>query len=79
MIVFSLKCANDHVFDEWFTNSGQYEDKKAQGELRCPECGDDKVAKAIMAPRIGKAAVAPPAPCGAPAGCGGGCAFANDF
>lgn len=79
MIVFSLKCTNDHVFDEWFSNGADYEAKSGGGDLRCPECGDAKITKAIMAPRIGKAAAEPAPPCAA-SGCGGGaCAFANDF
>jgi hypothetical protein len=77
MIVFSLRCAKGHVFDEWFASGAEYEAKADTGELRCPECGDGHVAKAIMAPRVssGTEKAAPTAPC---ATCGqeGGCPWA---
>ena len=77
MILYTLRCANDHTFEEWFSNSADYDVKKEAGELVCPECGDKHVSKAIMAPRVAKAAAAPPPACPAAAmggGCGG-CAF----
>lgn len=76
MILYSLKCGNDHVFDEWFGNSADYDAKAAAGEITCPDCGDTHVAKAIMAPRLGKKTVEPPS-CGAGGGGCGGCAFAG--
>jgi len=75
MILYSLKCGQDHVFDEWFSNSADYDAKHADGALTCPECGDTHVTKAIMAPRVAKAA-APAAACGAPACSAGACPFA---
>ncbi|MBY0430768.1 MAG: DUF1178 family protein [Rhodospirillales bacterium] len=79
MIVFSLRCGQGHVFDEWFSNSGEYESRKDAKELCCPECGDRDVAKAIMAPRIGKSAQPDAPSCVTGGGCGGpaGCAFHN--
>ena len=78
MILYTLRCAKDHHFEEWFDNSADYDTKKASGSLVCPECGDTHVGKAIMAPNVGKTAAAPaPAPsCGSPMGCGG-CQFAG--
>lgn len=78
MIKFSLKCAADHVFEEWFSNGADYDAKAAAGSLACPACGDTHVAKAIMAPNIGRKAADPaPAPC-AMGGCQPGmCAFAG--
>lgn len=81
MIVYSLKCGQGHVFDEWFRSSAEYEEKAAAGAIACRECGDTSVAKAIMAPNVGSGdggrAEAPA--CGQPACAGGACAFANDF
>lgn len=82
MIRYSLKCGADHVFDEWFSNSADYDAKAAAGELACPSCGDRHVVKAIMAPNVAKSAPTPapaPAPCGMGACGGGSCAFANSF
>jgi hypothetical protein len=53
MIVFDLKCGHGHVFEAWFGSSQSYEDQRAGGLLTCPICGDDDVAKAVMAPNVG--------------------------
>ena len=55
MILFQLKCAQDHQFEGWFPSSAAYETQLARKELSCPLCNDRKIAKAVMAPRIGKA------------------------
>ncbi|MFP5513966.1 MAG: DUF1178 family protein [Alphaproteobacteria bacterium] len=70
MIVYALHCACGHDFDQWFDNMADYDAKKAVG-IPCPSCGGIEVAKAIMAPRVGKSQPAP-APACAPGGCGGG-------
>ena len=54
MILFDLKCGEGHVFEAWFRNSGAYEAQAAANEIACPICGDIRIAKAPMAPRIGK-------------------------
>lgn len=84
MIRYSLQCGVGHTFDDWFSNSADFDAKAANGALACPECGSKEVRKAIMAPNVASASKAAPppapAPCGMGAGCGGGaCAFANDF
>ena len=52
MILFDLKCANDHVFEGWFHDGDAYEAQAGAGEIACPVCGDRAVGKAPMAPRI---------------------------
>lgn len=52
MILFNLKCAHDHRFEAWFANGGAYDRQAAAGEIECPHCGDRKISKAPMAPRI---------------------------
>jgi len=54
MIVFSLRCAEDHVFEAWFRDGATYDRQNAAGEVACPACGDTKIVKAPMAPRLGK-------------------------
>ncbi|CAA7624543.1 DUF1178 family protein [Magnetospirillum sp. UT-4] len=72
MILYTLRCSHDHHFEQWFSNSAEYDSMKAEGGLACPECGDKDVAKAIMAPNVKGAPAAAPAP--APAACTpGGC------
>lgn len=54
MIVFDLKCEGaGHVFEAWFGSSEDYESQSARGLVACPLCGDDRVKKAVMAPRVG--------------------------
>ncbi|MEK9752596.1 MAG: DUF1178 family protein [Rhodospirillaceae bacterium] len=52
MIEYQLLCSNDHEFEAWFLNSATYEVQARDGDVVCPYCGDTKVSKAIMAPRI---------------------------
>ena len=82
MIIYSVQCSHGHVFDEWFSNSGDYDAKAAAGEIACPACGDAKVSKAIMAPSVARSGAksVPDMPSCPMGGCaGGGCSFANDF
>ena len=52
MIVFDLKCGNDHVFEAYFPDSATYERQVNAAEIACPFCGDVTIAKAPMAPNI---------------------------
>ena len=52
MIVFDLKCDNDHVFEIWFRDSKSFEKQSKKGEVLCPVCGDNRIEKALMAPNI---------------------------
>jgi hypothetical protein len=71
MILYSLQCAQGHGFDEWFSNSAEYDRMKADGELECPECHGHDVTKAIMAPSLGGQKAAEPMAQCAPHVCGG--------
>ncbi|MCR6632962.1 MAG: DUF1178 family protein [Magnetospirillum sp.] len=55
MILFELRCANDHHFEGWFRDNAGFDAQSAAGEIACPLCGDTQVGKAIMAPRLNKA------------------------
>ncbi|HAI29595.1 MAG TPA: DUF1178 domain-containing protein [Thalassospira sp.] len=52
MILFQLKCENDHEFEAWFKDGATYEAQAANGDLSCPMCGTSNVGKALMAPRL---------------------------
>ena len=52
MIVFDLRCGKDHVFEAYFADSATYERQVKAGEIACPLCGDETIAKAPMAPNI---------------------------
>lgn len=64
MILFDLKCQDGHGFEAWFRDGATYDAQAAAGEIACPVCGDIRVVKAPMAPRIAKA------PLGEPSGAG---------
>lgn len=70
MIRYALRCDCGHEFDRWFDNMADYDARKADGGIDCPSCGGTKVAKAIMAPNVGKKdAPAPLPPSCSPGGC----------
>ncbi len=62
MIHYSLQCTKGHVFGEWFASMADYDEKAEGGDLACPDCGDQKVEKALMAPNLAKGSVSGPAP-----------------
>jgi hypothetical protein len=75
MILYRLRCSKGHEFDSWFKDSKYYERQEKKSLIGCAVCGDSKVARAIMSPRIGKKgkaaevetpAAPPPAPTPSP-------------
>ncbi len=63
MILFTLRCASGHEFEAWFRDGAGFEAQHKAGEIACPECGDNSVDKALMAPHIGRSRGAgPPVP-----------------
>ncbi len=54
MIHYQLRCSQDHEFDGWFKDSAAFEKQARRGLVECPECGDTKVERALMAPALPK-------------------------
>lgn len=52
MIVYNLRCAQDHEFEGWFRDSSAFEEQSAARKLVCPICETRQVSKALMAPAI---------------------------
>ncbi len=52
MIVFDLKCEDNHIFEAWFQNSEAYEAQAGQGQVECPFCGNSNISKSLMSPNI---------------------------
>jgi hypothetical protein len=72
MILYRLRCSKGHEFESWFKDSKTYERQEKKSLIGCAVCGDAKVSRAIMSPRIGKGGnavegEAPPALVPAPA------------
>ncbi len=59
MILYQLRCGKDHEFEAWFKDGQTCDRQLARKSVECPACGNRKVAKALMAPRIGGAEKAP--------------------
>ena len=53
MILYRLRCSQGHEFESWFKDSKTYERQEKKSLIGCAVCGDSKVARAVMAPRIG--------------------------
>lgn len=56
MIVFNLQCGEGHGFEAWFKDAKAYESQRRGRKVACPVCGDTKVGKVPVAPRISKGA-----------------------
>jgi hypothetical protein len=55
MILYELRCAEaDHRFEGWFRDSATFEQQQAAHEIACPVCGDLRIDRAPMAPRVTK-------------------------
>ena len=52
MILFDLKCENDHKFEAWFPSSSNYEDQLKKKMIECPYCNSKKIKKSLMAPNL---------------------------
>ncbi len=52
MILYTLRCENEHEFEAWFASSAAYDEQQAAREIACPVCASREVAKAIMAPHV---------------------------
>ena len=53
MILYRLRCSQGHEFESWFKDSKSYERQEKKSLIGCAVCGDGKVSRAIMAPRLG--------------------------
>ncbi|MCI0429856.1 MAG: DUF1178 family protein [Rhodospirillales bacterium] len=56
MILFDLVCSRSHVFEAWFRDGAAFEGQHKSRKILCPVCGEKRIQKAPMAPRIAKGA-----------------------
>ena len=55
MIVFDLECRSaGHRFEGWFASSDAFAEQQERGLVSCPHCGSVDIAKAVMAPNVGR-------------------------
>ena len=67
MILYQFNGDRQHSFEAWFKDGATADRQLKRKTLECPSCGSVKVAKALMAPRIGKKGGTQIAPVEAPA------------
>ena len=46
MIIYDLRCSNDHRFEGWFDGNEDFERQLMHGQLFCPYCEDAHIKKA---------------------------------
>ena len=68
MIHYQLRCSKTHEFDGWFSSGDSFDKQAKMGLVECPECGDTKVERALMAPAVPKkrSSMTPPPPAPTP-------------
>ena len=54
MIIFDLRCANDHQFEGWFDDGEDFQNQLAQGQIACPCCKDIDIDRVLSPVRIKK-------------------------
>jgi len=47
MIVFDLKCKNNHTFEGWFEDGQAFDAQRQKGLISCPVCEDIQVSKSL--------------------------------
>ena len=52
MIRYQLHCAKKHEFEAWFKDGQTCDRQLARRALECPVCGQRRISKAVMAPRL---------------------------
>jgi hypothetical protein len=67
MILYRLRCAKGHEFESWFKDGKTYERQEKRSLIGCPSCGNSRIVRAPMAPRIGKGGKRAEQPVEAPA------------
>ena len=60
MILYRLRCSKGHEFESWFKDSKTYERQERKSLVGCAVCGDGKVTRAPMAPRLSKRGTSAP-------------------
>ncbi len=60
MIYYHARCGQGHEFDGWFKDSATFDKLISLGLLQCPECGDQNVSRALMAPAVVGGRSSPP-------------------
>ena len=54
MILYTLRCCDDHEFEAWFRDGRAFDQQAKAGEVSCPQCGSTEIVKAPMAPSVGR-------------------------
>ncbi len=61
MVVYDLKCENDHPFEGWFDSLEGFETQQAKGSVSCPLCASTTILRRPAVPRLNIAKHSTPA------------------
>lgn len=67
MILYTLKCDQDHTFDSWFDGALAFDKLARANMLSCSVCGSSNVERAIMSPQVSTSRTKSAGPLSAPA------------
>ena len=71
MIIYDLRCANEHHFEGWFQSAADFDAQQSSHLLSCPQCDSHEVKRVPSAVAIGSHATPVEAPVALPQGGGG--------
>jgi hypothetical protein len=60
MIIYDLRCANEHAFEGWFHSASDFEQQVSRHLINCPQCESLDVRRVPSAVAIGNKAAAHP-------------------
>lgn len=62
MIKYTLSCEKEHVFEGWFSSSGDYDGQLGRGLVSCPFCNSTDIGKTLMTPSVSTSRKSSPPP-----------------
>ena len=60
MIIYDLRCTNEHAFEGWFHSASDFEQQLSRHLINCPQCESIEVRRVPSAVAIGNKAAGPP-------------------
>lgn len=52
MILYDIRCADDHHFEGWFSSSDSFQEQHSAKLIECPICGTCEVERMLSAPAV---------------------------
>lgn len=52
MILYDIRCADDHYFEGWFNSSDSFKEQRSAKLIECPVCGTHEIERLLSAPAV---------------------------